>query len=136
MLEVAAVILSDEQDRILICKRKEGGNCGNLWEFPGGKREVHETMETCAVRECQEELGVTIEIDGIFDQHTFAYPDREIAFTFFWGHITEGVPQMRVHNGLCWAARTELTQFAFCPADTELVERLAKGAQIEKRRFQ
>lgn len=135
MLEVAAVILTDERDRIFICRREVGGSCGNLWEFPGGKREPNETMEACAMRECQEELGVTIEIDGIFDQHTFAYPDREIAFTFFWGHIAEGVPQMRVHSGLCWAERAELAQFDFCPADTELVTRLA-GALIEKRRLQ
>ena len=125
MLEVAAVILKDEQDRILICRRKKGGNCGNLWEFPGGKREQGEAMETCAVRECQEELGVSIAIDGIFDQHTFAYPDLEIAFTFFCGHILSGVPQMRVHSGLCWVERTELAQFTFCPADTELVTQLA-----------
>lgn len=127
MLEVAAVILTDEQDQILICRRKAGGNCGNLWEFPGGKREEGETMEDCAVRECREELGIEITVDGIFDQQQFAYPDKEIMFTFFWGHIVDGVPQMRVHSGLCWVQRQEMTQFAFCPADTALVERLSRG---------
>ena len=127
MLEVAAVILTNEQDQILICRRTAGGNCGNLWEFPGGKREAGETMEDCAVRECREELGVEITVDGIFNQHQFSYPDKEIAFTFFWGHIVDGVPQMRVHSGLCWAQRQEMTQFAFCPADIELVERLASA---------
>ncbi len=127
MLEVAAVILTDEQDQILICRRKAGGNCGGLWEFPGGKREEGETMEACAIRECQEELGVKIKLDGIFDQHRFTYPDQEIAFTFFWGHIAEGTVQMRVHHGLCWVQRQELHQFAFCPADTDLVARLAAG---------
>lgn len=124
MIEVAAVILSDTRGKILICKRKEGGNCGGLWEFAGGKREPHEPMEVCAVRECQEELGVSVSLDGIFDQYTFRYPEREIAFTFFLGHITEGVLQMRVHDGLCWVTREELAQFDFCPADITLVERL------------
>lgn len=126
MLEVAAVILSDAQGKILICKRKEGGTCGGLWEFPGGKRESQEAIEACAVRECQEELGVSIALDGVVDRYTFSYPEREIAFTFFAGHVIEGILQMRVHDGLCWVAREALTQFEFCPADIALVERLAQ----------
>ena len=32
----------------------------NLWTFPGGRMEPNEVVEQCAVREVQEELGLTI----------------------------------------------------------------------------
>ena len=128
MTEVAAVILTDEQDRILICRRGAGGSCANLWEFPGGKREPGESLAACAARECREELDVEVELGAVYDTCTFAYPDKEIAFTFFLGHIRAGIPAMRVHSGMCWVSRSELAGFRFCPADADLVRRLACGA--------
>lgn len=127
MTEVAAVILRDDQDKILICRRADSGSCALLWEFPGGKREAGESIEQCAVRECREELGVEVALDTVYDRHSFRFPDREIAFTFFLGRIRQGVPAMYVHTGLCWVSRAELGGFSFCPADEELVERLSKG---------
>ena len=67
MTEVAAVILTDEQDKILICRRGAGGNCAYLWEFPGGKREAGESLAACAVRECREELNIEVELGAVYD---------------------------------------------------------------------
>ena len=49
MTQVAAVILTDEEGKILICKRGEGGSCAHLWEMPGGKVEQGETPAQAAV---------------------------------------------------------------------------------------
>lgn len=124
MVEVAAVILREQNGKILICRRGAGGNCAYLWEFPGGKREPGESLEDCAVRECREELGVEIALEGVYDTHSFCYPDKEIAFTFFVGTIQSGIPTLYVHSGLCWVTCEELDQFSFCPADKELIARL------------
>ena len=61
-LEVTAAIIR-QNGKILICQRPAEKNCGLLWEFPGGKIEGGETGEQCIVRECQEELGVTLSVE-------------------------------------------------------------------------
>jgi 8-oxo-dGTP pyrophosphatase MutT (NUDIX family) len=38
---------------------------GDFWAMPGGRLEVGETAAECLVREMQEEIGVTVEVDGM-----------------------------------------------------------------------
>ena len=125
MTEVAAAIIW-RHDKILICKRGPEGSCEYLWEFPGGKREPAETPEECLERECREELGVTIKINGIFDKTVYKYPDREIAFTFFNAEITGGELKPAVHEEIRWVTVKELPEYEFCPADMKIIERLSE----------
>lgn len=124
MTEVAAVILRDDAGRILICRRGPGGNCPYLWEFPGGKCEPGEDHAACAVRECMEELGVQVELGAVYGRTAYAYPDKELFFTFFEGKISSGTLTMHVHTGLCWVTPGELGDFSFCPADEPLIAQL------------
>ena len=78
MMHVAAVILTDEAGKILICKRGEGGSCAFLWEFPGGKVEEGESPEQAAVRECKEELGLDITLGEVFSTPEFDQLEQEI----------------------------------------------------------
>ena len=55
-----------EGDRILICQRPAGKARGLLWEVPGGKVEAGESKEAALVRECREELGVTLEVGDVY----------------------------------------------------------------------
>ena len=83
-------------DKILICRRGPGGSCGYLWEFPGGKIEPGETGEDCAVRECREELGVEIQLQGLREETVYEYPDGLYGFVFYDGVIISGEPEKRV----------------------------------------
>ncbi len=123
MLKVTAAIIRQE-GKILICQRGAGGHCAFLWEFPGGKLEAGESEEECLIRECEEELGIHIAIQGVFAETTFQYPDRRIAFTFFNANITSGELMPTVHKQVRWVAPQELPEFDFCPADTEIVQKL------------
>lgn len=125
MLKVAAAIIQDQKGQLLLCRRGAGGNCAFLWEFPGGKLEPGETPQQCVLRECQEELGLALALGPLVAHTTYAYPDKEIEFWFFAAHIATGTPQRRVHEALCWALPSQLKEYAFCPADQELVRRLA-----------
>lgn len=129
MTEVAAAILR-RNGKILICQRKEGGNCSFLWEFPGGKREAGETMEQCVVRECREELGVTIKVQGLFAGESYTYGTEPFAFRFYRAEILDGEPECRVHHTMKWVNPSELAQYPFCPADVDIVRRLAEEAPL------
>ena len=59
--EVVAALIWEE-DRFLICQRPAHKARGLLWEFVGGKVEPEETKEQALIRECQEELAVTISV--------------------------------------------------------------------------
>lgn len=130
MIEVAAGIIINARDELLICQRGPGGNCAYLWEFPGGKREPEESWEACLIRECREELDVEIEITGVFERTSYAYPDREILFTFFFAKLIAGQPQMQVHQAMRWVRAEQLQSYEFCPADCEIIRRLSEPGAV------
>lgn len=125
MVDVAAAII--QQDRhILICQRPEDKSNALLWEFPGGKREPGETLTDCLVRECREELAVTVEVGRMLAETTHAYPDITVHLTFFEARIVSGTLTRREHADLRWVTPEDIPAYLFCPADTPLLETLTK----------
>ncbi|MDB5187039.1 MAG: hypothetical protein JWM07_511 [Candidatus Saccharibacteria bacterium] len=57
----ASIILQDDQQRALIVKAHYKAH----WTFPGGMIDADETPKQAAVREVQEEVGLTIEPDAV-----------------------------------------------------------------------
>ncbi|MDD7673347.1 MAG: (deoxy)nucleoside triphosphate pyrophosphohydrolase [Oscillospiraceae bacterium] len=126
MTEVVAALIRDT-DRVLICQRPAHKARGMLWEFVGGKVEPGESREEALIRECREELAITISVGDIFTEVTHTYPDLTIHLTVFNAEITAGVPRKLEHNDLRWITADELDRYAFCPADQSIVEKLRKG---------
>ncbi len=58
-IKVVAALIWDK-DKFLICQRPANKARGLLWEFVGGKVEDGETKEQALIRECQEELAITV----------------------------------------------------------------------------
>ena len=115
-LEVTAAIIR-QNGKILICQRPANKNCGLLWEFPGGKIEAGETGEECIVRECQEELAITLSVGDVFMDVVHEYPDINVHLTLFNATIAEEVPQKLEHNDIQWITPAEIPNYDFCPAD-------------------
>jgi 8-oxo-dGTP diphosphatase len=59
---IGVAVIWNDQEQILIDRRRPQGAMGGLWEFPGGKIELGETIQECIQREIAEELGIVIEV--------------------------------------------------------------------------
>lgn len=125
MTEVVAALIWDK-NRFMICQRPAHKARGSLWEFVGGKVEPGERKEEALVRECREELGVTVDVGDVFMEVTHKYPDITVHLTLFSASIREGVPQKLEHQDIRWITAEEIGKFSFCPADTEILEKLKK----------
>ena len=123
MTEVVAALIWDE-NRFLACQRPAHKARGLLWEFVGGKVEPGETKEQALIRECQEELAVTVAVQDVFMEVDHVYPDLTVHLTLFNASISEGVPQKIEHNDLRWITVEEIEQYPFCPADEEILRKL------------
>lgn len=122
---VAALIWQGKQ--FMICQRPAHKARGLLWEFVGGKVEPGETPEQALVRECREELGVTVSVGQPFMEVTHTYPDITVHLILFHAAIVQGEPQRLEHNDIRWISADEIGQYAFCPADEEILERLKQA---------
>lgn len=125
MTEVVAALIWDK-NRFMICQRPAHKARGSLWEFVGGKVEPGESKEEALIRECREELGVTVDVGEIFMEVTHQYPDITVHLTLFSASIREGVPQKLEHQDIRWITAEEIGKYSFCPADTEILEKLKK----------
>lgn len=123
MVEVVAALIWDN-DKFMICQRPENKARGLLWEFVGGKVEPNETKEHALIRECQEELDITLEVGKVFLDVVHEYPDITVHLTLFNAVISEGEPKLLEHNDLRWITPKEIPQYDFCPADEEILERI------------
>jgi 8-oxo-dGTP diphosphatase len=119
---VAALIWQGEA--FMICQRPAHKARGLLWEFVGGKVEPGETKEQALIRECREELAVTLSVGEVFMDVTHEYPDLTVHLTLFHATIAEGEPQKLEHNDIQWITTKEIPSYDFCPADVVILERL------------
>jgi 8-oxo-dGTP diphosphatase len=123
MVEVVAALIWDK-GRFMICQRPAHKARGLLWEFVGGKVEAGETKAQALIRECREELAVTVAVGDVFMEVIHEYPDITVHLTLFNATIADGVPQRLEHHDIRWISPDEIPNYAFCPADEEILRRI------------
>lgn len=119
---VAALICVDE--KFMIFQRPLTKTRPLQWEFVGGKVEAGETLEEALVRECREEIGVTVKVGKVFMEVDHKYPDIDIHLTLFEAEIVEGIPQKLEHNDIRIISADEIDNYNFCPADDEILKKI------------
>ena len=124
--EVVAALIW-QGDTFMICQRPVHKTRGLLWEFVGGKVEPGETKEQALIRECQEELAVTLAVGDVFMDVTHEYPDLTVHLMLFNATIAEGEPVMLEHNDIQWITPNEIPNYEFCPADVEILARICEA---------
>ena len=60
-IHVAVGVIVNARDEVLVAYRPKNKDQGGLWEFPGGKKEKSETIESALEREFLEEIGIQLE---------------------------------------------------------------------------
>lgn len=120
---VAAVIFKD--GRFLICQRPANKARGLLWEFAGGKVEAGESKEEALIRECREELGVTLTNLKPYMEVLHRYPDITVCLTVFTAEIAEGEPELLEHAAMKWIFPSEIYAYNFCPADKAVLKKIS-----------
>lgn len=130
MTQVVAALIWDE-NKFMICQRPAHKARGLLWEFVGGKVEDGETKQQALVRECMEELDITVQVGDVFMNVMHEYPELTIELTLFNCTIGEGIPKRIEHSDIQWITPEEILLFDFCPADKEILKEIIKRHNSE-----
>jgi mutator protein MutT len=123
-IDVVAGLIRDTAGRYLITRRREGTHLAGLWEFPGGKRELDETLEQSLARELSEELGAEFVVGARVETVRWSYPEKTVALHFFRCEVVGGAIVAREGQAMAWVAPADLRRYRFPPADEALLARL------------
>ena len=122
----AAVIPDPAGNRFLLTKRPEKGLLGGLWEFPGGKQEKGESLESCIRREIREELDIEITVGESFGIYKHAYTHFKVTLHGFLCQWTEGEPKPLAADELGWFTRNELPGLPMGKIDRMIAQKLTE----------
>lgn len=123
MKNVAAALFIQDKS-ILIAQRAKGQKLEGLWEFPGGKQEVGETIYECLEREIEEELNVNCTAKKIFAESIYKYENGTINLIAILSDLKDTSFELQVHSEVKWVNISELDKYNFAPADIEIVYKL------------
>lgn len=129
-VHVTAAILSKD-GRFLITKRPEGSHLAGLWEFPGGKKEAHESLELCLQREIKEELGMDIRVDKPIITVQHEYDQMFVVLHFFKCTRLKGSPKALEGQEIRWVNPADFPQYTFPPPDSEIIGYLVSAKANE-----
>ncbi len=122
-----AIALIERDGRYLITKRLPDDSFGGFWEFPGGKLDPGEDLESCLAREILEELGIEVKVGPVIQIVEHRYPSRLLKFHCFACSIERGEPRPIECSELRWVTPAELADFEFPPASGPIIEGLQKN---------
>jgi A/G-specific adenine glycosylase len=120
---VTAAVLR-RNGKTLLAKRPSEGLLGGMWEFPGGKVEQDETLETCLVREIHEELGVHVRVGEPLGIYKHAYTHFRITLHAFLCELTDGEPSPIEAAELAWVFPADLDKYPMGKVDRQIAKRL------------
>ena len=125
IVQVVAALIWKE-NKFMICQRPANKTRAFQWEFVGGKAEKGETRQQALIRECIEELDITVKVGDIFMEVDHQYPDINVHLTLFNAEIAEGEPTLLEHNDMKWITPAEIPNYNFCPADRDILEKIMR----------
>lgn len=117
---VCGIIFKD--NKIFICRRKEGKALAGFWEFPGGKVELGETNEESLKRELKEELDMEVEINNCIGNFTHEYVKTTIELIGYECTLLSYQGKLTDHDAYEWVESERLLTYRLAPADIPIAK--------------
>jgi len=103
---LTVTFLIEYEERFLIVSRNQSEeNFPNLWAFPGGKVEFHETVVHTIIREVKEETGLSLKDEIAFlDTYTFG---KSVGIAFLVKALSNKVELCNELTSYKWVSSTD-----------------------------
>ena len=128
---LVAIGIVEEAGRYLVTRRPAHVALPGFWEFPGGKIEPGETAGAAAVRELQEELGITVEAIGCLAAIEHAYPHAHVTLTPVLCRHIAGEPRPIHCTEIRWLPLAEVMTLEMPAGNATLLKTLAGRLHFE-----
>jgi len=130
--EIGLALIFNKDGELLIDQRLDSVSMGGMWEFPGGKKESHESIEQTIKREIQEEIGIDIKLIEKLLSFEHTYSHKKLSFTVYLCDFISGKPRALASQKLLWVKPNRLLKFPFPAANKKIIFALFKHLGIEK----
>tara|TARA_B100001250_G_C19691280_1_gene740403 strand:- start:96 stop:512 length:417 start_codon:yes stop_codon:yes gene_type:complete len=130
--EIGIGLVFNENGDLLVDQRLPGSTMGGLWEFPGGKKELDESIEQTIKREIKEELGINVLVleKLLSFEHSYSY--KKLHFIVHICKLKSGKPKPLASQRLLWVSPNRLSEFSFPAANTKIISALYEHLAIEE----
>ncbi len=121
-VHVAVAVIVNANKEVLLALRQAHQHQGELWEFPGGKVEVDESVFDALVREIKEELAVTILTAKPLIKIAHDYGEQSVLLDVWTVDEFVGTPQGREGQRLRWCRIIDLMDDDFPAANVDIIK--------------
>lgn len=123
-IHVAVAAIVNDKNEVFISQRHAGSHLGGLWEFPGGKVEVGESVQDALVRELHEETGIRITHSHPLIRVHHEYPDKSVLLDVWKIKQYTGEAHGREGQAVRWVKVDSLDADEFPGADAPVIKAL------------
>ncbi|NNG14053.1 MAG: 8-oxo-dGTP diphosphatase MutT, partial [Gammaproteobacteria bacterium] len=121
IVHVAAAVVVNSDNEVLIAKRAVDAHQGGLWEFPGGKVEAGESVEQALARELLEETGIRVEYARPLIRVHHDYADKSVLLDVWRVEAFSGEAHGREGQPVKWVRPEQLADYAFPEANLPII---------------
>ena len=122
VVHVAAAAIINSRNEILISQRAPNAHQGGLWEFPGGKLEVGESVQQALLRELEEELDIHVNSYRPLIKITHQYAEKTVLLDVWKVDNYKGTPIGKEGQSICWQSIDQLNLAEFPAANVPAIQ--------------
>ncbi len=122
-INVAAAIITKD-NKYFIAKRNKNKHLGGLYEFPGGKQDVNETLQQTVIREIKEELNIHVQVGNKLGEEHYKDDKINVHLHYFFCKIISGNIILNEHEDSAWISKEEFQNYNFAEGDSDIISLL------------